>query len=659
MKNLSFQYKLVFLIALPLLLSVAFLGKEIASSYQISQKNDLLVIYTELVTVNSNFVHELQKERGATAGFLASSGKKFADTLLQQRRNTDNAFQDWQRFIRQNSLDNTELTQLIASVGRELERLKGVRSQVSNFSIPTVQAINYFTNLNAQLLSAASITASISEDGHLVRSALAYFNFLQAKERAGIERAVLSGVFAKGQFTGSLFERFVTLVSEQKVYARKFTQLSDRVHITAFERINTHDAVRAVERMRKVAADKASEGNFGVDSTHWFQQATLRINLLKGLEETLAEHFIAEAQHLADKASWVLWLYVIVALSMFTTVFILAYYIMRNLKRQVLSLSETMEKLRTDQDLTVRAKVFSQDELGRISKGLNDTIENFAGTIGVFSNTSKTLVSIADETTQSVEYSTQELGSQRDRTSQVSVAVEELASAVHGVADNTTHSAEKAREARELANKGHDAVQMSVESVNQLASDVKQLSDMINKLHASSINISNVVEVINSVSEQTGLLALNAAIEAARAGEQGRGFAVVADEVRTLATRTQESTTEIATIIQNLQNEVNAAFTLVEENQGQMEDTVKQTHAVETSLESIVQAVSEISDMSGQIASAAEEQSSVIQEISQNLTIIDTSSEEITESSVHITESANTLTETAHQLKAQVEQFKV
>lgn len=659
MKNLSFRYKLIFLIALPLLLSVAFLTKEIANSYQVSQKNDLLVIYTKLVTVNSQLVHELQKERGATAGFLASSGKKFADTLSQQRRNTDTALQYWQDFVQQNAIDSTELNQLISAVGRELSGLKGIRSQVSSISIPAAQAISYYTKLNTQLLSAASITASISEDGYLVRSALAYLYFLQAKERAGIERAVLSGVFARDQFAGRSFERFITLVSEQKTYISEFAQLAEKVHLDAYERIKTQDAVRTIEQMRKVASEKASVGGFGVNSAHWFQQATQRINLLKELEETLAEHFIAEAQHLADKASWVLWLYVIIAFSMLSTVFVVAYYIMRNLKRQVLSLSETMEKLRTDQDLTVRAKIFSQDELGRISQGLNETIENFASTIGVFSNTSKTLVSIADETTQSVEYSTQELSSQRDRTSQVSVAVEELSSAVHGVADNTTYSAEKAREASELANKGHDAVQMSVASVNQLASDVKQLSDMINKLHASSINISNVVEVINSVSEQTGLLALNAAIEAARAGEQGRGFAVVADEVRTLATRTQESTTEIATIIQNLQSEVNEAFTLVEENQVQMEDTVKQTHAVETSLESIVQAVSEISDMSGQIASAAEEQSSVIQDISQNLTIIDTSSEEITESSIHITQSANTLTETAHQLKAQVDQFKV
>ena len=233
MKNLSFQYKLVFLIALPLLLSVAFLSKEIAASYQISHKNDLLVIYTELVTVNSHLVHELQKERGATAGFLSSSGKKFVDTLAQQQGSTDKALGHWQTFIQQRSIDNVELTQLIRAVGQELDRLNRIRAQVRSLSIPSAQAISYYTELNARLLSAASITASISEDGYLVRSALAYYNFLQAKERAGVERAILSGVFAKGQFTGGLFERFVTLVSEQKTYISQFAQLTDRVHLDA------------------------------------------------------------------------------------------------------------------------------------------------------------------------------------------------------------------------------------------------------------------------------------------------------------------------------------------------------------------------------------------------------------------------------------------
>ena len=659
MKNLPFKYKLLALISLPVLISAFLLVSQVYQSYWVSYQSEKLASYVELVTVNSALVHELQKERGATAGFLGSKGAKFVDVLSAQRTKTDNARETWDSFLKTLVIESDELKSLVQEAGVQVSSIQTVRSRVDKLDIPLGDALTYYTRLNKTLLSTGFVTANTSQDMMLSRASLAYYHYLQAKERAGIERAVLSNTFANDQFLPGLFARFVALITEQNTYIQTFRELSSDNHVKLLAELESSNEVKEVVRLRKIATDKYSTGVFGVESVHWFDAATKRINALKKLEDRLAQDLIDQAEETSSRATMEFWFYASVLLVSLLVVFWITVSIVKGLLRQVTALSSTMDKVCNDHDLTARVEVYCHDEIGSVSEGFNKTLDNFSEAIRQLSNTCVELVSIADETDKVVNDSVCKIQVQREKTTQVATAVEELSAAVHEVASNTATSADQAVQANHVASDGHAIVQSSVKSVNQLAQDVKSLSELIHKLHSSSINISNVVEVISSVSDQTGLLALNAAIEAARAGEQGRGFAVVADEVRTLAQRTQQSTTEIATIIQELQAEVEEAFQLVEVNHQKMLDTVTSTHSVEDSLEAIVVAVSGITDMSNQIATASEEQAAVIQDVSMNLTDIDTGSIDVTHAAEQISISAQRLAEMTHQLKTLVSHFKI
>jgi methyl-accepting chemotaxis protein len=659
MKNLSFKYKLLLLIALPLLISTAMLLKQVLHSYSVSDQSRELAVYTQLTTVNSALVHELQKERGATAGFIGSSGKQFEGVLGQQRLTTEKLIKKWEDFIGQNVIGNPSLEALMKEVKQQLYNVDSVRRRVSSLDIPLSEALKFYTGLNAKLLSAGSITANLSQDVALTRASVAYYNFLQAKERAGIERAVLSNTFAGDKFAAGLYEKYITLVTEQNTYSRVFNDLASDKHKTLFRELSNSGVVREVERIRAIASEKAIAGEFNIESKYWFGESTKRINLLKKLEDTLAADVIFDANTAQEKAYSAFVFYIVLLFSSLLVVVFIAYNIISGLNRQVASLSSVMSKVRHEHDLRLRVEVYSQDELGHVAEGLNDTLANFSKAISQLSNSCDRLVVIADETSDVVGHSVQKLDEQRERTTQVAAAVEEMSAAVREVASNTANTADQANTASQMANDGHEVVQASVASVNKLADDVDLLSQLINKLHGSSTSISNVVEVIHHVSDQTGLLALNAAIEAARAGEQGRGFAVVAGEVRTLAQRTQKSTAEISVIIDELQNEVEQAFTLVEANHLKMRETVDSTHNVESSLDTIVHEVTGIMDMSSQIATASEEQAAVIQDVSHNLTVIDDNSDEVATAAGQISNSAQKLAGMAHELKELVHSFKV
>lgn len=252
----------------------------------------------------------------------------------------------------------------------------------------------------------------------------------------------------------------------------------------------------------------------------------------------------------------------------------------------------------------------------------------------------------------------QHISHQKMATEQGASAIHQMSSSVSEVARHTSEAANLASVAMGEFTVGRGEVLKTQASINSLAEKVAEASDVINNLSEDSRQIGSVLEVIQGIAEQTNLLALNAAIEAARAGEQGRGFAVVADEVRNLARRTQESTRQIQSVIEKMQGSSTKAVSVMKEGKGQAELSVEQAKCAGDSLNAINKSVTKISDMNTQIATAAEEQSAVSSEISQNFSQITNAAIQAEHEAVKITMASAQLEELAKTLEQSVRLFK-
>lgn len=310
-------------------------------------------------------------------------------------------------------------------------------------------------------------------------------------------------------------------------------------------------------------------------------------------------------------------------------------------------------------DLTKEISSNGNDEMARLIKALDVMRNNLHDMVADMGNSSSQLAAASEELTAVSNESKHNINIQQSEVEQAATATNEMTSTIQEVAKNAASASEAAMTASESTVEGKQVVQKTVESIGNLAEDIEKASNVIHELESHSEKIGGVLDVIKNIAEQTNLLALNAAIEAARAGEQGRGFAVVADEVRTLASRTQESTTEIESMVDQLQNGARESVAVMVTSREKATKTVEQANAAGTALHSITESVSLISDMNTQIATAAEEQSSVADEINRNITSINDLGKETAAGANETSSSCEELARLAASLQNLIDRFKV
>ena len=572
--------------------------------------------------VISDLVHELQKERGTSAGFIGSKGVKFADTIGPRRSDTDQALAAFRAAIpaATGRLDFPGFREPFEAAKAELDALTTVRSEIDALTRSVPEMAGYYSPLIAKLLASVESVALITNDGLIVRDLTAYVAFLQAKERAGIERAMGASGFGANKFAEPVYRNFVGLGAMQTAFMSLFERFASDEEIAAWRGLLDSDEQKTVDRMRQVAFKNPFGGDMRtVSGPAWFEASTKRIDLMKEIEGRLARHIVADAGRVAADAMRFFWMGVSALAALLLGIMALSYLIARSVSRPLLAMANTMTRLAQGAtDLHIEG-LERTDELGGMARAVSVFRENALGRKQLESRSREERVkelerqtqldtvisdfrSLIDETMRSFDTQT---GAMRHTAATLSDAAHAASSeagsaerASSGASGNVQTVAEATEEmvaaVREISGQAVQANTM-VSKATDIALDTNR---EVESLADAASRIGTVVGMIRDIAEQTNLLALNATIEAARAGELGRGFAVVASEVKELAGQTSKATEEISAQIAAVQ---------------------AQTQNAVDAIARITETVGDISAVTTTIASAVEEQEASTQEIAESI----------------------------------------
>jgi len=381
MNNLKIATKLQLLLLLPivgLLFLASIVSYERYTSYVRYEKLGQVVSFSTKIT---SLVHELQKERGMTAGYIGSKGVKFKDNLPSQRELTNKRKKEFELNLKNLDLNwyGSEFNALVKDALNRLSKIEEKRKQISSLSIGGKEAIGYFTNMNGSFLEVVRGASSFSPNNKMTQQLTSYSNFLLAKERAGVERAVGAVTFAADKFLPGMKLKFNRLISEQDAYIYSFEKLTNKETFEFYKKTLQGKAVDEVIRMRSVALNSKDGKGFGVDSYYWFKTITEKINLLKKIDDHLAHNLVKKSNELSDESEIELIFYVVLCLFVFITSLILGQKISRNIIQGIRGLSNGIDDffkfLNKQSDDVKLLDANRNDAIGIMAKKVNENIQ--------------------------------------------------------------------------------------------------------------------------------------------------------------------------------------------------------------------------------------------------------------------------------------------
>ena len=589
--RISMRMKL-FIALFPLLLALIwFAGSGMLSRIGTERQMDTIGQLTTLARSTGDVVHQLQRERGMSAGFIGARGQQFRDEILVQRKLTDDALVKLNQ-----ALARTDTNLIQGNIAATLEMFKdniqsldATRNAISALNIEASKSTQFYTQTISGLLSFVGGIGQLSASGPMVNELAAFYSLLNLKEQAGIERALLTNVFSVDRFSDGQFRMLSDVVGKQEAWLTATRRFSSEAQAAELDKaLASAEVTRALE-LRTIALNKAQEGGFGVKPTDWFTAQTKRIEILRQVETQAADALLAHSAALAHNArvDWQSFL----AISLIALLIAIAFamIVVRSIQQQLTNTLKTINEM--DGDLTRRLDVPGSDELSALNRAYNQAIENIQHIVQEIKSGALILSNASSDITDGNQDLAQRTDEQAASIVETAASMEQISTAI----SQTAHNASEAeRLTQSMANDVMDATRVSNEASQSMAA-----------IRSSSDNIFQIVASIDEISFQTNLLALNAAVEAARTGELGKGFAVVAAEVRHLSQRCARE----ASLIRELVNQ----------NMNNIGEGVQRVSASEAALKAAADTTGRMKQYVSDIARAANEQSLGVTQVHQAL----------------------------------------